>query len=137
MKANEHFYCQCIRLLDSLLYSLLYVYQMKQLCREAIRSKNKSNINVEDLIEELTPKARARLVTSFYSFISRSFILSLSLSLSFFSRYFVLEHISNKDDSFLYFAFILYFLLLFNESHSLSLSFSLGICLLTKVNKRI
>ena len=34
---------------------------MKQHCREAIKSRNMmSNLNVEDLIEAITPKARAR-----------------------------------------------------------------------------
>lgn len=34
--------------------------EMKQHCREAIKSRNMmSNLNVEDLIEAITPKARA------------------------------------------------------------------------------
>ena len=49
------------KLLDLLKVKLIecgWRNEMKQLCREALR-RNKSNAKVEDLIEELTPKARA------------------------------------------------------------------------------
>ena len=49
------------KLLDLLKVKLIecgWRNEMKQLCREAIR-RRKSKANVEELIEELTPKARA------------------------------------------------------------------------------